>query len=182
MTPGFYGMQSKGLYEATPSVSLQTCVRIEQILTDPKQVNETFCTFYSNLYHSEIQLDREKCQNILGQVDLPQLAAADSMHLDAPFTLEELKAAALDMQRNKSPGFDRIRVLNQLFWLSVNLAGNFLKLHWIIVKLLNIFCSFSFQCCTLWMVPAPSSHRRLTIETNGNVQPVGAFVLMKIWL
>ena len=46
--------------------------------------------------------------NVLGQLDLPQLAVADSMGIDAPLLLEELKAAALDMQRNKSPGFDGI--------------------------------------------------------------------------
>ncbi len=79
-----------------------------QIVTDPKQVNETFRTFYSNLYQSEIQLDRDKCQNFLSQLDLPQLPVTDSMQLDAPISLEELKAAALDMQRNKSPGFDGI--------------------------------------------------------------------------
>jgi len=73
-----------------------------QILTDPKQVNETFRTYYSNLYQSEIQLDRDKCQNFLGQLELPQLAGADSMRLDTPLSLGEFKAAALDMQRNKS--------------------------------------------------------------------------------
>lgn len=32
----------------------------------------------------------------------------DSVPLDVPISLEELKAAALNMQRNKSPGFDGI--------------------------------------------------------------------------
>lgn len=55
-------------------------------------MNETFRTYHSNLYQSEIQLDRDKCQNFLGQLDLSQLAVADSAHLDAPISLEELKA------------------------------------------------------------------------------------------
>lgn len=77
-------------------------------MTDPKQVNETFRKFYSNLYQSEIYLDKDMCQKFLTQLDLPPLPITDSVRLDVPISLEELKAAALDMQRNKSPGFDGI--------------------------------------------------------------------------
>lgn len=41
----------------TPSIRSTT----GQINTDPTQVNKTFCTFYSNLYQSEIHF---KCQNL----------------------------------------------------------------------------------------------------------------------
>lgn len=57
-----------------PSIRSST----HEITTEPKQVNETFRTFYSNLYQSEIQFDRDRCNNFLGQLDLLQLAATDS--------------------------------------------------------------------------------------------------------
>lgn len=78
------------------------------VTTEPKRINETFQTFYSNLYKSEVQLDKNRCDAFLGQLDLPQLAVTDSTHLDDPISLEELKDAVGNMQRNKSPGLDGI--------------------------------------------------------------------------
>ena len=78
------------------------------ILTEPKQINETFRSFYSYLYQSEIKLDKDRCSNFLGQLHLPQLAAGVSTRLHDPINLEELKLAVFTMQRNKSPGLDGI--------------------------------------------------------------------------
>lgn len=49
-----------------------------------------------------------RCANFLDQIDLPRLLEDDAANLDALISLEELKGAALAMQRNKSPGFDGI--------------------------------------------------------------------------
>lgn len=78
------------------------------ITTEPKQINETFRVFYSNLYKSESQPEQDRCNDFLKKLHLPQLATNASILLDSHISLEELKEAALAMQRNKSPGLDGI--------------------------------------------------------------------------
>lgn len=56
------------------------------ITTDPKQINETFRTFYSNLYQSEIQADNDGCAKFLDKIDLPRLSENDAANLDAPIS------------------------------------------------------------------------------------------------
>lgn len=79
-----------------------------EMTTDPKRVNDTFRSFYSNLYRSEVSFDKTKYEASLSEVELPRLTEADSEQLAEPITLEELKGAVLDMQRGKAPGWDGI--------------------------------------------------------------------------
>lgn len=78
------------------------------ICTDPKQINLLFQTFYTDLYKSEVSLDKNQCDSFLDRLHLPQLSRTDSNNLDRPVTPEELKAAVQSMQRGKSPGIDGI--------------------------------------------------------------------------
>lgn len=52
------------------------------IRTDPCGINQTFQTFYSKLYESEVFLDKTHCARWLNQLDLPQLSAEESTDLD----------------------------------------------------------------------------------------------------
>lgn len=78
------------------------------ITTEPKQINETFHIFYSNLYKSELQPEQNRCNDFLKKLQLPRLATNVSILLDNQISLEELKEAVLALQRNKSPGLDGI--------------------------------------------------------------------------
>lgn len=78
------------------------------ITTEPKQINETFRVFYSNLYKSESQPEQNRCNDFLKKLHLPRLATTASTLLDSHISLKELKKAALAMQMNKSPGLDGI--------------------------------------------------------------------------
>lgn len=78
------------------------------IRTDPTEINQTFQNFYSSLYDSEISLDKIHCNNWLNHLNLPHLSVEESADLDRLISMEELKLAALSMQRGKSPGLDGI--------------------------------------------------------------------------
>lgn len=78
------------------------------IRTDLVEINKSFQTFYSNLYQSEVTLDKTHCDGWLNQLDLPKLSVEESADLDNLVTRDELRMAVQNMQRNKSPGFDGI--------------------------------------------------------------------------
>ena len=78
------------------------------ISTDPKQINGIFQTFYSELYKSEVSLDKNQCENFLSRLHLPQLSSTGSTDLDKLILLGEVWEAAKAMQRGKSPGNDGI--------------------------------------------------------------------------
>lgn len=74
------------------------------ISTDSKQINGIFQTLYSELYKSEVSLDKNQCENL----HLPQLSSTGSTDLDKLILLEEVWEAAKAMQKGKSPGIDWI--------------------------------------------------------------------------
>ena len=78
------------------------------IRTDPTEINESFQTFYSTLYESEVTLDETHCYRWLNQLNLPHLSIEELSDLDKCITIEELRVAVQSMQKGKSPGFDRI--------------------------------------------------------------------------
>lgn len=78
------------------------------ISTDPKEINNTFKDFFSELYRSEVILDKDQCDDWLTELNLPKLSREDSAGLDNSITLEELRIAMQSMQRGKSPGIDGI--------------------------------------------------------------------------
>lgn len=60
------------------------------ISTDPKQINRTFRTFYSELYKTEVSLDKNGCDRFLNQLHLPRLTRTDLTELARPILLEEV--------------------------------------------------------------------------------------------
>ena len=58
------------------------------IRTDPAEMNTSFQTFYSNLYESEVTLDKTHCYRWLNQLNLPHLSVEESADLDKLITIE----------------------------------------------------------------------------------------------
>lgn len=57
----------------------------------------TFHSFYAELYSSEELHNQKACDNFLNNIPLPKLSEEESLRIDTPITLNELKNAALDM-------------------------------------------------------------------------------------
>ena len=80
----------------------------QRLLTSPKEINAEFSSFYSELYKSEITLDRARCDSFFQDLNLPALTQEDADCLGEPITLTELKNAVAGMKKGKSPGWDGI--------------------------------------------------------------------------
>ena len=78
------------------------------MLTEPSEMYAYFRSFCVDLYSSEVAHDKDACNKFFSSIHLPSMTADDSNSLNAPITLMELKAAADDMHRGKSPGLDGI--------------------------------------------------------------------------
>lgn len=78
------------------------------ILSDPKEVNASFASFYQELYSSESNFDKHDCNNFLNNIKLSCLSKNDSAKLDGSVTLQECEASVKDMQKGKSAGPDGI--------------------------------------------------------------------------
>lgn len=80
----------------------------QTILTEPKVINKEFCNFYSDLYTSEVKLDRDKCRNFIQKARLSSLSQEEADDMQQLITLEEIKEAIQRMKKGKSPGWDGI--------------------------------------------------------------------------
>ena len=78
------------------------------LVTDPKLINETFRSFYSNLYSSEVPHDSSKFDLFFKNLNLTKLLPHEATSLDKPFTLLELERALRSLNKGKSAGFDGI--------------------------------------------------------------------------
>ena len=78
------------------------------VLTEPGEINKAFCTFYSELYTSEVVHDIAKYRGFVSGIQLPMLNSAEAAALDEPISMEEVSEAILGMRKGKSPGFDGI--------------------------------------------------------------------------
>ena len=59
--------------------------------------------FYSELYKSEIPLDRARCNSFFQDLNLPALTQEDADRLGEPITPTELKNALAGMKKGNSP-------------------------------------------------------------------------------
>ena len=99
-----------------------TSIRSEDghMLTEPSEVNASFRNFYADLYSSEVSHDKDSCNKFLSSIQLPKMTDNGSQSLNAPITLNELKAAVDDMHKGKSPGLDGIPPeFYTTFWYSL---------------------------------------------------------------
>lgn len=81
------------------------------MFSDPNEVNDAFCSFYSNLHSSEFIYNEQACKSFLNPLQLPKLSRDSALELDAPITLSELYKALLSMNKNKSPGLDLLHII-----------------------------------------------------------------------
>lgn len=87
------------------------------ISTDPILINERFKNYYSDLYRSDIDLDKVRCDAFLSNINLPKLSEEGVIHLSDEISLGELREAVAGMQKGKSPGMDGIPPeLYLVFW------------------------------------------------------------------
>ena len=84
------------------------------ITEKPSDIKAHVHDFYENLY-KRVPTD-ENCFKTISS-NLPRLSHEESMNLDSPFTLEEVKNAVMQLGRNKSPGLDGLSSeFYQFFW------------------------------------------------------------------
>lgn len=80
------------------------------ITSDPDNINNTFRSFFSQLYASESLTDENQLNNFFDRLDLPKMSPEDNLRLDAALALSEIKEAIQSMNSGKSPGPDGYRV------------------------------------------------------------------------
>lgn len=82
-----------------------------QITSDPKQINDCFCTFYQNVYRSEYSdYISSKQKEFLEHLNFSSLQENDIANLDTIITKEEIINAIENMKGGKSPGPDAIPI------------------------------------------------------------------------
>lgn len=76
------------------------------ITTNPQKINETFQSFYRELYQSESLHSPDLFDNFFDGLSVPSLDFESKDQLDGHISTEEIKAAISSMQGGKSPGPD----------------------------------------------------------------------------
>lgn len=74
--------------------------------SDHAEINDTFRSYYSQLYTSEFSNNIILMDNFLNQLNIPRLSPDSKIRLDEPITKEEIDAAISSLQSGKSPGPD----------------------------------------------------------------------------
>ena len=78
------------------------------LVSDPKEINAEFHSFYRDLYKSSIDFNANKCDNFLQGLELPSLDEQEAEELGWPMALQELENALKLTNKGKSPGPDGI--------------------------------------------------------------------------
>ena len=60
------------------------------IVTDPKEINNVFASYYSNLYQSEAPPDNILMKQFLDNLEFPMINETSKRNLDAPLSLKEV--------------------------------------------------------------------------------------------
>lgn len=61
-----------------------------QLLSDPRDINSCFASYYADLDTSRVRYSAEELQAYMDAIELPSLSEAACKGLDAPLTLKEL--------------------------------------------------------------------------------------------
>lgn len=87
----------------------------------PQDINNTFRTFYSNLYTTDIDPSSADINSFLNKINLPQLSKEHAQALDKPLTQTEFHKALTQMPNNKAPGPDGFPAeFFKHFWLTIS--------------------------------------------------------------
>ena len=73
---------------------------------DLGEINETFTSFYSNLYTSEATSDRTDMEHFFCDLEAPSIKVTDKTKTELPLQLSEIINAIMAMQSGKTPGPD----------------------------------------------------------------------------
>ena len=76
------------------------------LLSDPTDINQQFCNFYSNLYTSEPPTDLSLVDTFFRDLAIPTVDEKLRESLDSPVSLEEITKAIACLQSGKCPGPD----------------------------------------------------------------------------
>ena len=76
------------------------------ILTKPKDINNRFLDYYTDLYTSKSTSESEIINAFLDKCKLPRLGVEDCRSLNAELTIKEVQSAITSLKGNKSPGPD----------------------------------------------------------------------------
>jgi len=77
-----------------------------ELTIDPEEINETFATFYSNLYTSEIMNDSTDMEHFFNNLQAPSISRIHRTNTDLPLQQAEIINAIMAMQSGKAPGPD----------------------------------------------------------------------------
>uniref|UniRef100_A0A8B9GWD5 Reverse transcriptase domain-containing protein n=1 Tax=Astyanax mexicanus TaxID=7994 RepID=A0A8B9GWD5_ASTMX len=77
-----------------------------EVTIDPKEINDTFSAYYSNLYTSEIPSDRTDMDVFLNSLQTPSINEELKNDLDLPLEQTEIINAIHALQKGKAPGPD----------------------------------------------------------------------------
>ncbi|KAI9999452.1 hypothetical protein NQD34_018190 [Periophthalmus magnuspinnatus] len=117
------------LNKSTKHSNIPTIKANNETLTNPKDINNEFYSFYQTLYSSTIELNKAGCKKFLHDLRLTSLSQEESTNLNSKISLNELHAALNSMKQGKSPGWDGIPPEFCLtFWNDLGLL--FLKMIW----------------------------------------------------
>lgn len=77
-----------------------------EITIDPEEIKETFTTFYSNLYKSEMTTDCSDMDNFFNNLQAPSITTVHRTETELPLNRTEILKAMREMQNGKAPGPD----------------------------------------------------------------------------
>lgn len=77
-----------------------------KILTNPKDINNSFMEFYADLFKSKTSVSSEAIVDFLHSLPLPKLSEADQEMLNANITIQEILDAFNAFPNGKAPGPD----------------------------------------------------------------------------
>lgn len=97
-------------HQIRQSYASRQILRMGNLVSDHKDINNRFVQFYSNLYSSECNPSIESIKAFFQNLDFPALSEVDRMDLESPLQNDEIEAAICGLQSGKSPGPDGLAV------------------------------------------------------------------------
>uniref|UniRef100_A0A3Q0RMJ3 Reverse transcriptase domain-containing protein n=1 Tax=Amphilophus citrinellus TaxID=61819 RepID=A0A3Q0RMJ3_AMPCI len=77
-----------------------------QIIYEPKEIEQKFVNFYRDLYSQPPSADVDQMKAFLEELDLPTIGKKHNDLLTSPITIADIKRAVNRLKTNKSPGSD----------------------------------------------------------------------------
>jgi len=102
--------------EAKRAIPAIKCVK-RGVVSSTEEINETFRDYFKDLYTGGCVPSEDDFTKLISGLDLPSLSEEDTIHLDAPITLDELLQAVKGTNKGRTPGIDGIfsKVLTSRF-------------------------------------------------------------------